>query len=143
MTDTISIADFEEAERLAWSEKEFQARVIAEAKAQNWLVFFTQNSRRSPEGEPDLRLIRERVIWAELKTEKGKLTKKQLEALERLNRACEETYVWRPSDVDQITQKLAPVLHWDNLDWMVYMGRPKPTEQSGRPAWIAEIPGGA
>ena len=58
------------------TEKEFQATVIDMARTFGWMVGFTHDSRRSEPGEPDLRLVRPpRVIFAELKTVKGKLSK--------------------------------------------------------------------
>jgi hypothetical protein len=60
------------------NEKQFQAAVVGYARACGWYVMFTWNSRNSPFGEPDLRMIRKgdhRVVYAELKTEKGKLTR--------------------------------------------------------------------
>jgi hypothetical protein len=59
-------------------------------------------------GFPDLVLIRPpRVIFAELKSAKGTLSAEQNEWLTDL-RACPgaETYVWRPSDLDQIARCL-------------------------------------
>lgn len=91
------------------TEKEFQATVRQMATAFGWHVFTTWNSRRSPAGEPDLRLvhpIKQRMIWVELKTEKGKLTALQKEAIELLEMAGEEVYVWRPSDWELIEQTL-------------------------------------
>ena len=58
------------------TEKDFQATVIDLARTYGWIVGFTHDSRKSEPGEPDLRMVRPpRVIFAELKTVKGKLTK--------------------------------------------------------------------
>jgi len=90
------------------NEKEFSQTVVEYAQACHWLVFRTWNSLHSPAGEPDLRMVRPpRVIFAELKREKGKVTKKQQEALELLEQCPGvETYVWRPSDWDKIEEVL-------------------------------------
>jgi len=60
------------------TEKELQATVIDLARQLGWIVGFTHDSRKSEPGEPDLRMVhpvQHRVIFAELKTVKGKLTK--------------------------------------------------------------------
>ena len=58
------------------TEKDFQATVIDLARTYGWIVGFTFDARKSEPGEPDLRMVRPpRVIFAELKTVKGKLTK--------------------------------------------------------------------
>ena len=88
------------------SEKEFQAAVRENAELCSWTVFSTWNSIHSPAGELDLRLVRERVVWAELKRESGKTTKKQEEAITTLRVAGQEVYVWRPSSWIEIEQVL-------------------------------------
>jgi hypothetical protein len=58
-------------------------------------------------GFPDLVLVRERVIFAELKTDKGKfLSELQASWTLALNTAAQEVYVWRPSDWDRIVEVL-------------------------------------
>jgi hypothetical protein len=58
-----------------------------------------RNHFRGPKGIPDLLIVgNDRVIWAELKTQKGRPTPDQTEWLERLKRAGQEVYVWRPVD---------------------------------------------
>ena len=80
------------------TEKEFSQAVVDFARAKGWLVFRTYHSKHSPPGEPDLRMVRPpRVIFAELKVQRGKVSIHQELALECL-RACPgvETYLWRP-----------------------------------------------
>ena len=61
------------------SEKQFQQAVIDMARLHRWLVYHTHDSRRSDPGFPDLTLVRDgRLIFAELKTEKGKATYDQV-----------------------------------------------------------------
>ena len=91
------------------SEKQFQAQVRERAELLGWVVFTTWNSRHSPAGEPDLRLVhpvQKRIIWVELKTENGKVSAKQNEAIETLQEAGFEVFIWRPSDQDQIEKVL-------------------------------------
>ena len=90
------------------SEKDFLEQVRALARYEGWLSYHTYRSTRSEPGFPDLVLVRPpRVIFSELKTENGVLTWSQQVWLDRLAR-CEglETYMWRPSDWDQIVEKL-------------------------------------
>lgn len=90
------------------SEQDFQATVMELAKLCGWLAYHPFDSRRSPEGYPDCTLVRApRVVFAELKTEKGKATPHQQAWLAAL-RECSgvECYLWRPSDMDQITAVL-------------------------------------
>lgn len=89
------------------TEKAFQAIVIKAAKLFHWLCYHTHDSRRSPEGFPDLVMVRRnRLIFAELKTEKGRVKLSQKEWLDALREAGEETYVWRPSAWQDITRIL-------------------------------------
>ncbi len=53
-------------------------------------------------GFPDLVLVRGRVIFAELKSEKGKLTPEQIEWIDTLRNAGAEIYVWRPSQWEDV-----------------------------------------
>lgn len=88
------------------SEKSFMWRVIGHAEARGWKVYHVHFSQRSDPGWPDLVLVRDRVIFAELKAEKGTLAKDQAVWLAALMRAGAEAYVWRPSDWDQISEAL-------------------------------------
>jgi len=89
------------------SERDFQQQVTDLASLHGWLIYHTHDSRRSQPGFPDLVLVRERVIFAELKTERGKLTRAQRIWLAALAGASVEAYCWRPSDTDTIAAILA------------------------------------
>lgn len=89
------------------TERQFQQQVVALARACGWLVFHTWNSLHSPAGEPDLRLVRERVVWAELKREGRDPNPIQEAAIAALRAAGAEVYVWRPSDLEEIVRVLA------------------------------------
>ena len=96
------------------TEKDFQATVIDLARTYGWIVGFTHDARKSEPGEPDLRMVRPpRVIFAELKTVKGKLTKGRFNASGRrwlpgqdewgdALTSCPgiEYYLWRPDGLD-------------------------------------------
>lgn len=80
------------------TEKEWMATVVAAAKALGWKVFHTHDSRRSEPGFPDLVLARNgALIFAELKTETGKVSRAQEEWLNTLALAGARVGVWRPS----------------------------------------------
>jgi hypothetical protein len=88
------------------SEKDFMGEVIKLAEAQGWHCYHTHDSRRSELGFPDLVLVRDRVVYVELKTETGKLTGKQREWLKALAWAGGETYCWRPRDWPEVQKVL-------------------------------------
>lgn len=86
--------------RLQVPEREFQAQVLQLAKLSGWFCYHTHDSRRSAAGFPDLVLVRApRVLFAELKSEKGQTRPEQAAWLEAL-RGCRsvEVALWRPRD---------------------------------------------
>jgi hypothetical protein len=90
------------------SEKDFQARVVARARVYGWRVYHTTIPYRSAPGFPDLVLVRPpRLLFVELKREKGELTTAQEEWLGLLRQCLAEVRVWRPSDEDEIERMLA------------------------------------
>ena len=95
------------------NEAEFQKAIIELAHLYGWAVahFRSAMTQRGnwvtplqgdAKGFPDLVLVRDGVIFAELKSEKGKLTPEQQEWIDLLKAAGQEVYVWRPSDRDDI-----------------------------------------
>jgi hypothetical protein len=89
------------------TEKEWQAQVLDLARLCGWRHgYHTFDSRRSASGFPDLVLVRERVVFAELKSETGKLSAAQVAWLEALEAAGAEAYLWRPSDLVDVMQTL-------------------------------------
>jgi hypothetical protein len=90
------------------SEAELQECVIATAHLFGWRVAHfraaqTKHGWRTPvaadgKGFPDCVLVRDRVIFAELKAERGRTSPEQLDWLAALANANAEQYVWRPSD---------------------------------------------
>ncbi len=89
-------------------EREFQARIRALSTMLGWLDNHTWSSIHSPPGFPDLVLVKPpRVIFAELKTENGKLTPHQQFWLDMLGQCPGvEVYTWRPSDWNTIVEIL-------------------------------------
>ena len=86
------------------SENDFLAAIIELAGLAGWLVYHTYDSRRSQAGFPDLVLARsDKLIFAELKTDKGKVRDAQVTWLDTLgtfanSQTAVEVYLWRPKD---------------------------------------------
>ena len=90
------------------SEKQFQAQVVELAETLNWLVYHPYDSRRSAAGFPDLTMVRNgRLVFAELKSEKGRVTSRQTLWQDELNFTEANAYLWRPSDWDTIVAALS------------------------------------
>jgi hypothetical protein len=97
-------------------ERNFQGAVIDAARALGWTVAHFRAARtahgwRTPveadgKGFPDLCLVRDRVVFVELKRAKGKLTREQAAWVTKLRWAGAEVYVWRPADWDDAVQVL-------------------------------------
>lgn len=90
------------------SERQHQQALLELAMLRGWEWYHNPDSRRCTPGHPDLLLLRPpRLVFAELKTEKGRLTKEQKRWLEML-RECDtvEAYLWRPSDWSEIEEVL-------------------------------------
>lgn len=90
------------------TEKEFSQSIYDFAGILGYLVHRIYDSRRSKAGYPDLTIVGYgRVIFVELKSEKGHTTHMQDIWAEEL-RQCPgvEYYLWRPSDWDEIEREL-------------------------------------
>lgn len=75
-----------------------------------WWCFHPYDSRRSTgEGWPDLTLVRERIVYAELKRDRGgRLSPAQIGVHELLRAAGGEVYVWwLPRDLPEVARVLA------------------------------------
>lgn len=102
------------------TEKQFSQQVVDLAKVFGWRVYRTWLSVRSPAGFPDLVLVRrDRLLFAELKTDTGKTTPDQDEWLADLRSASTrqdhcglpehvgfDVYLWHPADLDAIARIL-------------------------------------
>lgn len=89
------------------TEAEWHAQVVELAGTLGYLRYHTYRSKRSPAGFPDEVLVRDRVIYLELKREKGKLSPEQRRWVTALLDAGAEIYVVRPSDLDDLALVLA------------------------------------
>ena len=88
------------------TERQLQGTVQQLATVYGWRWYHTHDSRRSVPGYPDLTLVHSgqgRVIWAELKTTRGRLTADQKAWIADLEAAGEEVHVWRPTDLQDGT----------------------------------------
>ena len=85
---------------LKQSERDFQAQLMQVVRMFGGLAYHTYDSRRSPEGYPDLTIVTtdRRVIWAELKAGKRQPTDDQWIWLRSL--PGHQAYLWRPDDWD-------------------------------------------
>jgi len=99
------------------SEAQFQQQVIEYAHLTGWLCAHFRPARTARgwvtpvtadgSGFPDLVLVRERVVVAELKSETGRPTAEQRRWLDALEAAKAEHYLWRPSDWPEVERVLS------------------------------------
>jgi hypothetical protein len=102
------------------SEAQFQKAVITLAKLHRWKVMHTQPAQIRPgrwitpttgdQGFPDLVMVStcgRGTIFVELKATKGVVSNAQWEWINALEDAGEEVHVWRPKDLDKISERLA------------------------------------
>jgi hypothetical protein len=89
------------------TEKALQAHVLDLAQLFGWLAYHTFDARRSEPGFPDVVLVRERVLFVELKTERGRLSPAQVEWLRALLGAGAEVYLVRPRNLDVVAAVLS------------------------------------
>ncbi len=101
-------------------EKDWQRDVIQLARTLGWRVAHFRPAQTSKgwrtavgadgAGFPDLVLTRDRVVFVELKNEKGRMSAEQDAWKAVLEAAGAEHYVWRPDDLDAV---MATLLHRD------------------------------
>lgn len=90
-------------------EEEFRQQVRQLARLYGWECYHTHRSDRSDAGWPDEVLAKPpRLIFAELKSAKGKVSAAQKEWLARLAACGQEVAVWRPADLPAIARVLGP-----------------------------------
>ena len=87
-------------------EKEMQEQVIEAATVGGWLVYYTRDSRRCPPGYPDLTLVRERVMFVELKTSVGEIRPAQQHWHDRLVAAGADARIVRPDGLQALIAEL-------------------------------------
>lgn len=86
------------------SEKVSMQQVLDLATLQGWLTYHTYDSRRSSPGFPDVVMVRgKHLLFAELKSEKGKFSQPQKQWLEALAKVeTVSSHLWKPHDFDEI-----------------------------------------
>jgi hypothetical protein len=89
------------------TEKAFQSDVMRVAKMLGWLCYHTFDSRRSASGFPDLVLVRERVLFRELKVGKNKLSQSQELWRDSIMDTGGDWAEWRETDMDDIVADLS------------------------------------
>ena len=98
------------------TERDLQDSIRVAAMRTGWLVFHDHDSRRSDPGFPDLVLCRRaddtawrgpRLLFIELKTDKGKATPFQQVWLSALGAAGQVARIVRPVDLDWLYRVLA------------------------------------
>jgi len=89
------------------TEKAFQSDVMRVAKMLGWLCYHTYDSRRSASGFPDLVLVRERILYRELKVGKNKLSQSQELWRDSIMDAGGDWAEWRETDMDDIVADLS------------------------------------
>lgn len=80
-------------------ERDLQQAVIDLARLLGWLAYHPYDSRRSEPGFPDLVLVhpaKGRVLYRELKSERGRLSPAQRKWISALNQAGADADVWYP-----------------------------------------------
>ena len=92
------------------TERDLSRQVAELAALFGWKRYHSWLSKHSPAGYPDLTLCRgHRLVFSELKGEKGRLTPAQLEWLDALSGVRSvSTHVWRPSSWPEIESVLRP-----------------------------------
>lgn len=91
------------------SESDLLRHVTGLARSLGWKVHHTVNSRKSPPGFPDLVMVKgKRLLFVELKSERGRLSEAQVGWLKVLAKAgAVDVRVWRPKDVAEIDECLS------------------------------------
>jgi hypothetical protein len=92
------------------TEAAWQAQVEAWAKRAGWLGYHVRDSRGSARGFPDCVFVRPQtseIVFAELKTERGRVSPSQQVWIEALRACNQRVFVFRPADEDLVKRVLA------------------------------------
>lgn len=111
------------------SEKQWQKQIVDLAAQLGWRkTYHVYDSRRSHSGWPDLVLLRDRIVYVEVKTERGKLSDTQKDWLNAIVNAKGEAYVARPRDLEflayVLTARHRPQGHALEVSTYRELGRP-------------------
>ena len=94
-------------------ERDLQKWIIQYAEIHGWYVYHVANVRgqlrsMTGSGYPDLTMVRQsRIVFAELKSKRGRVSELQQRWLNRLqDLKSVECYLWRPTDMETIRELL-------------------------------------
>ena len=95
--------------RDSMTERQLQDAIRKQARLYKWLCYHCYDSRRSPEGFPDLVLVKDyQLFFWELKTAKGRVTPEQTAWIEALAKVEHHSATLvRPEDLDKCLALLA------------------------------------
>lgn len=111
--------EYAQAVRDGWKEEVFVAHVVQLAQTHGWMVAHFRPARTAQgwrtamtgdKGFPDIVAARDGdVVFAELKTDTGRVRPEQKAWLDALTPTIEgpNVYLWRPSDWEQIVHRFA------------------------------------
>ena len=93
------------------TEREFSWRVEELLKIYGWKFYHVVDqrhyARRTTKGFPDYTAAKEpRLVFFELKSEKGKLTPEQKKWIDLLIACGQEVYIWKPSQMEEVIKTL-------------------------------------
>jgi hypothetical protein len=96
----IPAGEFLQLQARAMSEAQLQNQIIAMARFHGFThAYHTHDSRRSVAGFPDLVLVsarQKRVLYRELKRERGRVEPEQQDWIDTLIAAGQDAAIWRP-----------------------------------------------
>lgn len=94
-----------------WLESRFQARLVKAAERLNFTVYFTKDSRGSPDGYPDLTMARQDTppLWAELKSATGRIKPKQQFWHDLLRSGGQRAFFWWPWHWEEAIREISGV----------------------------------
>jgi VRR-NUC domain len=90
------------------SERRFAQQIVEHAELMGWRVYHTHRSEHSPAGFPRslvlcrVRHARPRIVWLEVKAERGRLTDAQRAWVNDLADCGQEVHVVRPSQWEEV-----------------------------------------
>lgn len=118
----MTTAEYLALQQKTWKEADFQEHIIGIAHENGWRVahfrpvriqrangsvYYATPVAADGEGFPDLVLVRDRVLFVEVKRENGILEPLQKEWMKALLTGGAEHFTWRPSDLDNIRRILS------------------------------------
>ena len=99
------------------SEAQWESTVVQYARVRGWRCFHVPKVQNvdgnyltvvsaDGAGWPDWQFVRDRIVYAELKTMTGRMSKKQKSWMVSLRAAGAEFHVWRPSSWPEVERTL-------------------------------------